>query len=91
MRIALNVSKSTAIIFAIAGRPFIQHHPVTFFGETNPMGRHHLLSGVTLGTRLNWSPYTDQVRKKNVQRMRIMGPLLNRKSDLSVKNGVLLY
>jgi hypothetical protein len=33
-RIAINVSKSTAIIFAIAGRRFIQPRLVTLFGET---------------------------------------------------------
>ena len=32
-RIAINVSKSTAIIFAHAGRRFIQLRPVTFFGN----------------------------------------------------------
>ena len=32
-RIAINVSKSTAIIFARAGRRFIQPQTVTFFGE----------------------------------------------------------
>jgi hypothetical protein len=32
-RIAINVSKSTAIIFAPAGRRFIQPRPVTLFGE----------------------------------------------------------
>jgi hypothetical protein len=33
-RIAINVSKSTAIIFARARRRFIQPRPVTLFGET---------------------------------------------------------
>jgi hypothetical protein len=32
-RIAINVSKSGAIIFALAGRRFIQPRPVTLFGE----------------------------------------------------------
>jgi hypothetical protein len=32
-RIAINVSKSTAIIFARAGRRLIQPRPVTLFGE----------------------------------------------------------
>ena len=32
-RIAINVSKSTAIIFARAGRHFIQPRPVTLFGK----------------------------------------------------------
>jgi len=55
------------------------------------MGRHHSLSGVTLDKGLTWSPHIDQVRKKNAQRMGMLGPLLNRKSDLSIRNGVLLY
>jgi hypothetical protein len=32
-RVPINVSKSTAIIFARAGRRFIQPQPVTLFGE----------------------------------------------------------
>ena len=55
------------------------------------MGRHYSLSGVTLDTRLTWSPHIDQVRKSAVQRMGMLRPLLNRKNDLSVRNGVLLY
>ena len=39
-RIAIDVSKSTAIFFARAGRRFIQSRPVTLRG-TNPMGRHN--------------------------------------------------
>jgi hypothetical protein len=33
----------------------------------------------------------DQVRKRTAQRMGMLGPLLNRKNDLSVRNGALLY
>jgi len=47
--------------------------------------------GVTLDTRLTWSPHIDLMRKRSAQRMGMLGPLLNRKSDLSVRNGVLLY
>jgi len=43
-RIAINVSKSTAIIFARARRRFIQPRPVTLRG-TNRMGRHYSLPG----------------------------------------------
>jgi len=53
------------------------------------MGRHNSLCG--FDRRLNWSPHIDQVRKKTAQSMGMMGPLLNRKRDLSVRNGVLLY
>jgi hypothetical protein len=55
------------------------------------MGGHYSLSGVTLVKRLTWSPHIDQVRKKIAQTMGMLGPLLNRKSDLSIRNGVLLY
>jgi len=46
---------------------------------------------VTLDKGLTWSPHIDQVRKKTAQRMGMLGPLLNSKSDLSVRKGVLLY
>jgi ABC-type transport system involved in cytochrome c biogenesis ATPase subunit len=55
------------------------------------MGRHYSLSGVTLDTRLTWSPHIDQVRNRATQRLGMLGSLLNMKSDLSVRNGVLLY
>jgi hypothetical protein len=53
------------------------------------MGRNYSLSGVTIDKRLTWSPHIVQVRKRTAQRMGMLGPLLNRKSDLSVRNGVL--
>jgi hypothetical protein len=90
-RIAINVSKSTAIIFARAGRRFIQPRTVTFFGEPIEWVDRNRYLEVTLNTRLPWSPHIDQVRKTTAQTMGMLGPLLNRKSDLSVMNGMLLY
>jgi hypothetical protein len=52
------------------------------------MGRHNSLSG---GDSRYTTQHIDQIRKKTAQRMGMLGPLLNRKSDLSVRNGVLLY
>jgi hypothetical protein len=46
---------------------------------------------VTLDIWLICSPHIDQVSKKIAQRMRTLGPLLNGRSDLSVRNRVLLY
>jgi hypothetical protein len=46
---------------------------------------------VILDTRLTWSSHIDQVRKKAVQRMGVLGPHLHRRSGLSIRNGVLLY
>jgi len=91
LRIAINVSKSTAIIFARAGRRFIQPRPVTLFREPIEWVETTRYLGVTLDTRLTWSSHTDQVRKRTAQRTGMPGPLLNRKSDLSVRNRVLLH
>jgi hypothetical protein len=46
---------------------------------------------VTLDTRLTCSAHVNQVRKRAAQRLGILVPLLNRRSSLSVRNGVLLY
>jgi len=45
---------------------------------------------VTLDTWLNLSPHIALVMKRTAQRMGNLGPLPNRMSDLSVKNGVLV-
>jgi hypothetical protein len=90
-RMAINVPKSTAIIFARAGRRFIQPRPVGLFEERIEWVDSTRYLGVTLDTRLMWSPHIDQVRKRTAKRVGMLGPLLNRKSDLSVRNGVLLY
>jgi hypothetical protein len=90
-RIAIKVSKSTAIIFARAGQRFFRTRLVTLIGEPIQwVDTIHYLA-VTLDARLNWSPHIDQVRKKTAQRIGMLGPLLNTKSDLSVRNGVLLH
>jgi hypothetical protein len=79
------------MIFDRAGRRFIQPRPVTLFGEPIQWVETTRYLGVTLDKRLNCSPHTVQVRKKTAQRVDTLGHLLNRKSDLSARNGVLLY
>jgi hypothetical protein len=73
-RIAINVSKSTTIIFARDGRRFIQPRPVTLFGEPIEWVETSRYLGVTLDKRLIWSPHIDQVRKKTAQRMGMLVP-----------------
>ena len=90
-RIAIKVSKSVALIFARVGGRFIQPRPVTLFGEPMEWVESTLYLGVTLDRRLTWSPHIDKVRKRTAQRMGMLGPLLIRKIDLSIRNGVLLY
>jgi hypothetical protein len=69
LRIAINVSKSTAIIFARAGRGFIEPRPVTLFGEPIEWVDTTRYLGVTLYTRLTWSPHIVQVRRRAAQRL----------------------
>ena len=90
-RLAFNVSKSTAIIFARGGRRFIEPRPLTLFGEPVEWVDTTRYLGVTLDTLLTWSPYIDQFRKGLIKGWVCLGPLLNMKTDLSVRNGVLLY
>jgi len=77
-RIAINVSESTAIIFARAGRRFIQSRPVTLFREPIEWVDTTRYLGVNLDARLTSLPHIDQVRKRTAQRMGMLGPLLNR-------------
>ena len=77
LRIAINVSKSTTIIFARARRRFIEPRPVRFGKPIKWVDITRCL-GVTLDTRLALSPDIDEARKKTAQRMGMLGPLLTR-------------
>jgi len=88
---AINVLKSSAIIFAQAGRRFIQPRSETLFGDPIKWVDTTRYFGVTLDQRLTWSPHIERVSRRATQRMGLLGPLLNRRSDLSIRNGVLLY
>src|SRR5215469_5734156 len=61
------------------------------FRRTNPVVDTTRYLGVTLDKRLTWSPHIGQVSKRTAQRMGLLGPLLNRWSQLSIRNGMLLY
>ena len=63
---------------------------MTLFGEPINWVDTIRYLGVTLDKRLTWSPHIEQVSRRTAQRMGLLGPLLNR-SDLSIRNGVLLY
>jgi hypothetical protein len=89
--IAINVSKSSAVLFAKAARRVRQPRPVPFLGEPIEWVETARYLGVTLDTRLTWLAYVNQVRKRAAQRLGVLGPLLNRRSGLSAGNGVLLY
>ena len=87
-RIDINVSKSCAILFAQTGGHIPKSRAVQLFGEPIQWVEDARYLGVTLDKRLTRSKNIDQVRKKVAQGL---GPLQNRRSGLSIMNGVLLY
>jgi hypothetical protein len=88
-RIAINVPKSMAMLFT--RRRIQTSRPFALFGEPIVWADTASYLGVTLDKRLTWSIHIDQVRKKASQRLGVLGPLLNRRSGLSIRNGVLLF
>jgi hypothetical protein len=90
-RIAINASKSTAVLFVKAARRIQKPRAVQFLGEPIQWFETAQYLGVTLDTQLTWSVHVNQVGRKAAQRFGMLGPLLNRRSGLSVRNGVLLY
>jgi len=79
------------MFFAKAGRRNPNPRAVQLFGEPIQWVDDARYLEVTLDKRLNWSMHIDQVRKKAAQRLSTLVSLLNRRSDLSIRNGVLLY
>jgi len=75
-----------------ASRTALHSAPISdSFRGANHLGRYHSLSGLTMNKRLRSSPHAEQISRRSAQRMGFLGPLLNRRSDLSIRNGVLLY
>jgi hypothetical protein len=79
------------VLIAKAARRNRQPRPVQFLGEPIQCVQTARYLGVTLNTWLTWSGHINQIRKTAAQRLGMLGPLLNRRSGLSGRNGVLLY
>jgi hypothetical protein len=78
------------LFFKAAGR-IQKPRPEQFLGEPMHWVERARYLEVTLDTQLSWSAHVNQVGKKAAQILGLLGPLLNRRSGLSVRNGVLLY
>jgi hypothetical protein len=89
-RIAINVSKSTAIIFARARRRFIQPRPVKLFGEPIQWVDTTRYLGVTLDTRLTGSPQSIRSGRGRLK-CGNAGSLPEQEKWSLRRNGVLLY
>jgi hypothetical protein len=78
------------VLFVKAARCVQKPRSVQFLGLPIQFVERALL-GVTLDTWLTRSAQVSQVGKKAAQILGVVGPVLNRRSRLSVTNGVLLY
>jgi hypothetical protein len=83
--------KKHCLLFVKAARHIQKPRAVQFLGKPIQWVETARYLGVTLDTRLTWSAHVNQIEKKAFQRLGVLGPLLNRRSGLSVRNGVLLY
>jgi hypothetical protein len=79
------------VLFVKAARRIQKPRAVQFLGEPIQWVETARYLGVTLDARLTWSAHINQVGKKAAQRLGVLGPLINRRSGLSVRNVVLLY
>jgi hypothetical protein len=89
--IAINVTKSTAVLFVKAARRIQKPRAVQFLGKSIQWVETARNLGVTLDTQLTLSAHVNQVGKNAAQRLGVLALLLNKRSGLSVTNGVLLY
>ena len=74
-RIAINVSKSNAILFAKSGWRVSKPRPVQLLREPIQWVDTTRYLGVILDTRITWSPHIVQVRKKAAQRLGLLSSL----------------
>jgi hypothetical protein len=78
------------VLFVKAARRIQKPRAVQFLGELIQWVETARHLGVTLDSQLTCSAHINQVGKKEAQRLGVLGPILNRRSGLSVRNGVLL-
>jgi hypothetical protein len=90
-RIAINVSKITAVLFVMAARRIQKPRPAQFLEKPIQWVETTRYLGVNLDTQITCSRHVNQVRKKAAQWLGVLVPLLNRRSSLSVRYCVLLY
>jgi hypothetical protein len=89
-RVAINVSNSTALFLVKAARSIKNLRPMQFLGGAEQWFETARNLGVTFETQLSRSAHVSQVGKKTAQKLGVLGPVLNKESRLSVRNGVQL-
>jgi hypothetical protein len=79
------------MLFAKAAWRVPRRQPGQFLGQPIECVDTAPYLGVILDSRLTWPPHIVQVRNKASQQLGVLGCLLNRRSGLSIRNGIMLY
>jgi hypothetical protein len=79
------------MLFAKAAWRVPRRRPGQFLGQPIECVDTAPYLGVILDLRLTWPPHIVQVRNKAFQQLGVLGCLLNRRSGLSMRNGIMLY
>ena len=87
-KIAINVDKSMTVLFSPPQTCIPNPQGLRFLVWEIQLVKTARYLGVTLDRELTWKPH---IRRKAWQRLCILSPLLNRRSSLSIGNGILLY
>jgi hypothetical protein len=85
----INVSKSTAFLL-LRQQYTSENTDQWFLGKAIQWVETAHYLGLTLDTQVTWSAHVNKVENRVAQRLGVPGSLLNRRSGLSVRNGVLL-
>jgi hypothetical protein len=97
-RIKINVTKSNAVLFtkkkkqSAKGRvQYNQTLSISLFDENIPWSKDAKYLGVHFDTKLSWNKHVSTIATRATQRLGILKPLLNRRSKLSLANGITIF
>jgi Reverse transcriptase (RNA-dependent DNA polymerase)/Endonuclease-reverse transcriptase len=91
-RVKVNVSKSNAVLFTKQRtQKATSVTDLELFGDDIPWCSEAKYLGVTLDKTLSWRTNCKQLATRAKSRLGILGPVLNRRSSLSIENGIILY
>jgi hypothetical protein len=89
-KIAIKISKSTALLYVKAARRIQKPRAVQFLGEPMQWVEETQYLGLTLDAEFTWSAHVNHVWKKAAQRLVVVVPLHKKRTGLPVRNRVLL-
>lgn len=87
----INSDKTSAIFITNRRTQQIPHQDLAIFGSTIKWEENLKYLGVVLNTKLNYKSHIDYVIDRANTSIRVLYPLLNRKSQLHVTNKLLIY